>query len=398
MGRRASGARLRVTARRPASWLALAAAAVATWSLVRGGAGSWPAAALVAGAAAAAAGRGSLPREAAAAWAAGRMAWPATGAVIGWLAGGADPLAVAPLGMVLAACAATAFTVVSTARAGLAPSEVTACGLTAGFAAALAGCLAAPAGGAWPAAAACWALVTAAAPRLPRRTAEAGGVPRGPLGGALPRAAMASALGAMVIFLFLAPHLAWGYAVVAAGWLLAIVAPRAALGHGGDGDAARRGRLATAGRRGGPAMAAARLVAAYAAVLAWPPLVAAVLTGSAGAAVEPLAITAVIAGLAGALVALIGGALAAGCSRDTACAVALCAAVAAAVGLADRACAPANPVPGLMLSNPADPATLPEPCEESRLVQTPRGVVSCPASPASASCRRPESRRRSCSC
>lgn len=398
MGRRASGVRLRVTARRPASWLALAAAAVATWSLARGNAGSWPAAAVVAGAAAAAAALGSLPREAAAAWAASRTAWPAAGVAIGWLAGGADPLAVGPSGAVLAGCVATAVTVVWTARAGLAPSETTACGLTAGCAAALAGWLAAPAGGGWPAAVACWAVVTAAAPRLPRRPAEARGVPRGPLGGALPRAAMASALGAMVVFLFLAPHLAWGYAVVAAGWLLAIVAPRAALGPGGGGDAARRGLLASAGRRGSPAAAAARLVAAYAAVLAWPPLVAAVLTGSAGAAVEPLAITAVVAVLAGALGVLIGGALAAGCSRDTACAMALCAAVAIAVGLADRSCAPANPVPGLMLSNPADPATLPGSRKEPRLVQTPRGVVSCPASPASASCRRPESRRRSCSC
>ncbi|MFM9025929.1 MAG: hypothetical protein ACKON7_11430, partial [Planctomycetaceae bacterium] len=82
----------------------------------------------MAGAAAAAAALGRLPRGAAAAGGASRTAWPAAGVVIGWLAGGADPLAVGPSGAVLAGCVATAVTVVWTARAGLAPSETTACG------------------------------------------------------------------------------------------------------------------------------------------------------------------------------------------------------------------------------------------------------------------------------
>jgi hypothetical protein len=390
-----------VAARRPASWLALVAAAVATWSIAPRADGWWPAAALAAGAAVAAAGLGSLPREGGAAWAAWRAAWPAAGAVIGWLASGAVPSAAGVPCTVVATCAATAVTVAAAARARLAPAEATGCGLAAGLAAAAAGCLAATPslGVAWPAlAAACWGLVTVVVPRLGRRAAEAVAPSRGPLGGALPRAAMASALGAMVVFLFLAPHLAWGYAVVAVGWLFAIVLPWAALGPGRDGDAARRALVTTAGQRCRPEAAAARLVAAYAAVLVWPPLVAAVLAGSAGAAARPLAIAAVVAALAGALAALTVAALAAGCSRDTAHAVALCAAVAAGAGLADRAFAPANQVPGLMLSNPADPATLPRPREEPRLIRSPQGVVSCPASPLPASCRRSESRPRSCSC
>ena len=400
MGRRVGAVRLRVSARRPASWLALAGTAAATWCIAGRAEGSWPALAIAAGAIGGAVALGSVPRDGDAAWAAWRAAWPVAGGLIGWLASGAALATGAVPAAVTTACSATVVAVVAASRSGCAPADAAGCGLAAGLgaAAAAAGCQASSSPNfAWPlVAAACFGLVTAAVRRLRRRAAEAVARPRGPLAGAVPGVAMASALVAMVVFLFLAPHVAWGYAAVAAAWLLVVVVPRAALGPGCDGERERRALMTTAGRRGRPEVSAARLMAAYTAVLVWPPLVAAVLGGSAGATAPALVIAAAIATLAGVLAVLTCGALAAGCSRDTAHALALCAAVVAATGLAASGRAPAIPARGLMLSNPADPATLPESRTEPRLRQSPRGVVSCPASPSPASCRPSESRRRSC--
>lgn len=367
MGFRAALVRLRSDARRPASWVGLAGAAGATW-LAAGFGGAWPPVAIVGGAAAAVAALGVLPRlDALAARAASRAAWPAAGSAGAWLALGGGWTALGAAGAVLAACVATTAAVVGATRAGFTPAAVSGAGLASAVAAGVAAAAAMrqPATAtAWPlGAAVAWGLVAAACGPLRRgmATAAATGRSVGPLGGAVPRVAMVTALLTMVPCLFLAPHLAWVYAAVAVGWMLVVVLPRATLGPGPDGDAARRVLTATVGPRARPGRASARLVAAYAAVFAWPPLVASVLDGSTGAT-EPVTIAVALMVGSGMLAGLAAMALAVGWSRETTHACALVAATVALAAAAGRVAGPAYPaIParGLMLSNPDDPATLP---------------------------------------
>jgi hypothetical protein len=387
MGRRAAAVRLRHAARRPASWLAMVAVAPATLACC-GLSETWrPPAAILVGAIGAVAAVGGLMRTVdAASWAAARALWPAAGAGLAGLVDALRSCGGVTSATVIAACATTTAMLAVQARAAAPPATASGAALIAGVIAAGAAAVATLTGvrvAAWPLVAlAGWGA--AAALLVVRSAARPGAVATA----VPPGAVMVSALVAMVACLFLAPEWSWGYAAMAGGWLLVDALPRAALAYGMDGDAARCRLLATATggqwRRG---RAAARLLAASAAVLGWPPLVAAALSGTVASGTRPLAIAAAIAAAAGVLAALVAASLAAGGSRDTALCAALVAALAAfTVGatVRDRGSEPMEPPPGLMLSNPADPATLLGPWEEPRFCQCPRGVVSCPASPVSA--------------
>lgn len=113
--------------------------------------------------------------------------------------------------------------------------------------------------------------------------------------------AMGSVLVAMAVCYFLAPHLAGWYAVVAGGWFVGLIVPRATLG---DGDAEAR-RILVASAVGVPRLPgvsghAGRMLAAGAALLGWPALVAGILwTGPAWTPFGPAAAVALLAVLAG---------------------------------------------------------------------------------------------------
>ncbi len=366
MGRRAAVVRLRVDARRPASWLALVAGGAAAWWIAGEPSDRWPAAALVAGAVVAAAAVGAPPRESPAgivAWAAMRAAWPAAGAVGAWLLRAPDPAtAVVPAALV-AAVAGTAAVIAAATRGGLSPADATgqslACGIVA--AACAAGAAATEwATSTWPLAACAGWAATATACAIARRGGFARDpAPRGGAGGALLRVATVMSLVGMVVFLFLAPHLARFYAALGVAWLLVAAAPRGAFGPGSAPTASGWP----------PARAAARHAATYAAVLVWPPLVAAILAGSSAAASEPLAIAAAIGLVAAVIAATAAITSGLGWSRDTSLAVVLCAALAAcAIGAGAARGRDPRPVspPGLMLSNPGDPARLPTPRRNPR--------------------------------
>ena len=227
MGLRAVGIRGRADARRAASWLARVAAAVASaWRAT--GAGPWrPAVALAAGALATTAALGCLPAGGPdIPWAASRCAWPAAGIVGGWCMAGALGSAVGTTAVMLGGCAATTVALVIAARAGLAPADASAAALGAAVAAAWAGGVAIALGAAavwFPAAAVGWIAAVVGGRLLGDATAGVGP------GVAAVRFAMPAALAAMVICFFLAPHLAWVYAGLAATWLL-IAVPCTALG------------------------------------------------------------------------------------------------------------------------------------------------------------------------
>jgi hypothetical protein len=99
--------------------------------------------------------------------------------------------------------------------------------------------------------------------------------------------AMASTLVAMAVCFFLAPEAAGWYAVLAASWFTLLAVPVATLA-GGD-ETARRALLAASPggpRLPGTAARSLRMLVAYAAVLAWPAAVAAVVTRGSGPAAE----------------------------------------------------------------------------------------------------------------
>jgi hypothetical protein len=99
--------------------------------------------------------------------------------------------------------------------------------------------------------------------------------------------AMASTLVAMAICFFLAPQAAAWYAVLAAAWFTLLAMPVATLA-GGD-ETARRALLAASPggpRLPGTAARSLRMLVAYAAVLAWPAAVAALVTRGAGPAAQ----------------------------------------------------------------------------------------------------------------
>jgi hypothetical protein len=129
-----------------------------------------------------------------------------------------------------------------------------------------------------------------------------GGGADGTVEGWVDGAAMGSVLVAMAVCYFLAPRLAAWYAVVAGGWFVGLVVPRATF----DGDDAEARRTLVASAVGVPRLPgvpghAGRMLVAGAALLGWPALVAGVLwTGPAWTPFGPAAAVALLTLLAGA--------------------------------------------------------------------------------------------------
>jgi hypothetical protein len=138
--------------------------------------------------------------------------------------------------------------------------------------------------------------------------------------------AMASALAAMIGWLFLDPSRASLLPVLSVGWFVALAVPEAALGDGATGPAGWW-RLR-------PSLAA---IVTPAAILGWPALVAATLGAGGAGGIRAAAVTIVVLAVAAVLLAAIVWSLAAaGATAETLQAVALAAALALpnAVGLA----------------------------------------------------------------
>lgn len=284
--RRAATALLvvRIDSRRPASWLALLAAAIAVGG-AGGTAAAWLPLALLGGGLAGVAAVGDPPRGLAAAgtwpeaaWWCVRSAWPLAGTALA-AAMGCDGTSASVVAVAVAVTAALTF--VAVAR-GLTAADAAAVGLLAAAAATLAGFGRSSPGPAWLPATLAWLVSAAASLWLTagsdpvdawRRVAKAG--------------AMTMALAAMAGCFFLAPEYSRWYAVVAGACFVAAALPEAVLGAGSR-DGSARGRLwrSVAPASGGvprPVLAAAgraaRVVAEWAAILAWPAIVAAVLRG-----------------------------------------------------------------------------------------------------------------------
>jgi len=358
---------LPVDARRPASWVGAACAGGACWWLALEGrvSGMAPPAALalVAGTMAALAAIGDPPGAAArprpdprllTAVTLSRVAWPFVGgAAAALLVGISGAVGTA----VIAGVVAAAVTSVVLRRAGADAAEATGGTLFAAAAAAAAAAMPATAWLGLAAAVAAWAAVVLSAVSWMRsgarpaawdgmETIEAIGWPAasGRLGGGLVAATMIAALLGMAGWLFLAPARSGWYAALALACFVALAVPRATLAWGAVGARGRRLVLATSAGPppGGTALARRidrvlgagflgpewRVPAAAAAMLGWPPLVAAGVIGGAEAADRLRLVAALFvwgAGLAfgTALVLRVGA------SRETALAVALAVALAA---------------------------------------------------------------------
>lgn len=355
---------LPVEARRPASWLGLACVLGAGVALsvpdephgrLPGGIPT-VSAALVAGAAAAIAAIGDVPgatargphvRTCVVAATACRTIWPLvvaiafglTGSSVGvWLAAavalaatssvllrraGAD--AAESAGVALAAACVAAAAAAWTAVA--APPDVAAAAGVAGF-------------GAVTIAAVSWLAAGTSPPTLldagswtPAETIEALGWPAGSgrLGGGLLMASMIAALLGMAGWLFLAPERSGWYGLLAACCFVALAAPRATLAWGAVGSGGRSRLLATvagASLRSAPQW---RVPITTAAILAWPPLVAAGVVGG-EEATDRLRLVVDIVGWGVALAVVTTVALRLGAGRETVLAIVLVTAVAGFLG------------------------------------------------------------------
>lgn len=287
---------IRIDRRRPASWIALASAAITGWALAAGGGPFRVPAGIAAGGllAVAAVGRlpGGVPGGERGPWA--FLAWERAGwPVAGFLSAGVAALAMGGGAAGLAVSgAATAFCLLATALVAVPPGAPRTPAVAASLALTIAGAAAAAAAGVAVVglgplveglvAAAAWGLLVASlafdrgaahrdwlagTPTADRhRAAEPG------LG-----LAMSTALVGMAGCFFLAPRFGWAYAVLALGWLVCLVAPLLTA----VGAAAAECRLArsTAGRAVTPGgfPQVAKAVGRAAAVLAWPAAVAATL-------------------------------------------------------------------------------------------------------------------------
>lgn len=323
------GLHLRIDRRRPASWLAAATAAVAVaWLVMQppAGAGLRVAAAVVAGAIVAVMAIGDPPRGMYGpirGWVWLRAAWPlAAGlaATVVCVATGraADHAVMVPAVLLCATLATTAEACVAAARAGATPADTASLPLVlAGFAAAaaVAAGMTIGAGDVSCAAAALFAWLVCCcgvvawrqqreAVIWPDSPAAVGLFAAGPEGRLLAGIAMATALAGMVGWLFLATDAAGWYRLLAAAWLTAAAVPQTTLA------------AAEVERRGRPA-------AAWATLLGWPLVVAAMLAPNSAAAVERLLSMGGLAAAAVALTLLVAGLRRAGASRETALAVAL---------------------------------------------------------------------------
>lgn len=339
---------VRLDARRPASWLMLAAAALAagcTSGMVALGVG----AVLAVGAigelpisACASLGRGS---RAAAVWLVERAAWPVFGLALGAMA--IPPAADAAAGpwASLAGTVAASLTHFVVRRRGVPAADAGSLTLVLAGLAAAAGATATAHGAfrqGWPmeAAAVVWALAawavaatTALVIEWRRRAASAWLPEAGPprmLRLWLTAIAMASALAAMVGWLFLDPSRSRLLPMLSAGWFVALAVPEATFGAGGADDAGwrRLWRSAAGGapwRPGGVGHVrhALSTAATTAAILGWPAVVAAALGGGSSVGVRAAAVTVLLlAAAAFVLIAVVGSCAAAGASAETAQAVA----------------------------------------------------------------------------
>lgn len=333
------GVHLRIDRRRPASWLAAATAAGAVaWLMMRSPAdpGLRAAVAVVAGAVAAVMAIGDPPRGLYGPvrdWVWLRAAWPLAAAVAAIAACvAAFPVtggqAVVPSALLCLAVGVTAESVRASVRVGATPTDAVSVPLAAaGFAAAAAVAAWTTLGaGDVPCAAAaliawlvCWGgLVVWRQQRpamlWPDSPAAVGLFASGHEGRLLAGVAMATALAGMVSWLFLAADAVGWYRLLAAVWFTAAAVPQTTLA------------AAEVERRGRPA-------AAWATLLGWPLVVAAVLAPSPAAAVERVVSIGVLAAAAIALTLLTAGLRRVGASRETALAVALAAALVVVVGI-----------------------------------------------------------------
>ena len=253
--------------------------------------------------------------------AAGRLAMPCLGLLFGFLAG-----TILPTGVGLGAVATVTVAVVSTAAAtaamrsaGVSPCDAAAASLSVGVVAAACGVSAPWLALGWPIAVAvtAWACVRLVAgesadlPRLRGRTAWYTPVPgQGKVRTRLTAIAMAGCLVGMGGWLLRDPPDVRSYVTLAVGVLAALAIPMATLGEGAscrrEWSAVAFSSRATAplGRWGSDWPPAARIGFGYAALVAWPLLVATVIPGPAGprfpvehlvaAAVVGLAATAIV--------------------------------------------------------------------------------------------------------
>jgi hypothetical protein len=329
---------LRIDRRRPASWLAAAtAAAVVAWLMTQppADAGLRVAGAVVAGAVVAVMAIGDPPRGIsgpASDWVWLRAAWPLAGAVTATaasvaavpVAGGA---AVVPSALLWCAVGATAHAVWVSVRAGATPADAVSMPLAGAGGAAAAAIATARAGGGGEAACggavlltwlACSVALAAWRQRGPAgwngSVGTMGLFACGPEGRLLAGIAMSTALAGMVGWLFLAADASGWYRLLAAGWFAAAAVPQATL------------TAAEVERRGRPAVA-------WATLLGWPLVVAAVLAPNSAATVERLGTLGGLAASAVVLTLLVVGLRRVGASRETALALSLAAALCALVGL-----------------------------------------------------------------
>ena len=332
------GVHLRIDRRRPASWLAAAMAAVAVaWLIVRApaDAGLRVAGAVVAGAVVAVMAIGDPPRGLYGPgrdWVWLRGAWPLAAAVAASAACAAagrasGSEAVFPSALLCLAVGATSESVWVGTRAGATPADAVSMPLAIAAAAAAAAIAAARAGGAGDAACCAAALLTwlacsaalagwrqSGSAAWPGSAGAVGPFACGAEGRLLAGIAMATALAGMVGWLFLDADAAGWYRLLAAAWFAAAAVPQATLTAA---EVERRGRSA----------------AAWAALLGWPLVVAAVLAPRPAAAIERFVSVGGLAAAAVAVTLLAAGVRRAGASQETALAVGLASGLVAIVRL-----------------------------------------------------------------
>ncbi len=352
---------LRIEVRRPAAWIALVVAAGG--SLWLRGAVAGPLAAAVGGLLAVAA-IGHLPAELGVPerWTGWllplvRGSWPVAGGLMAavWLGTRGGLGAALPAAGVAGSAAVTAAVFAACLAAGALEAVATSQTLAIVGAGAAAGVAVAVAGGSSAAQGAAVVVVWGVAAgsqfiaQVHDRPSLGTGHHRAPFPGVGP--AMASALAGMVGCYFLAPQVAWAYCLIAVGWFVVLAVP-AATPPAGRAATVRLARSAV-GRPSVPASSARAMsyVATTAALMAWPALVAVVLSGPEAWRVGgPLAALGGVVAAASLTVvaAAVGGPRSSG---EVARAVLLSAAAVAALGAAAWAAGlPAAPgLPGLTL-------------------------------------------------
>jgi len=288
---------LRIDSRRPASWIALAAAAAAGWTLAADGGQFQVAGGLASGGLLALAAIGRLPTGvpggdrgpwSTLAWL--RGCWAALGFIVAGAAAfvaGCPAEGVAACGIATTASLAVAALVVLPPGGPRTPAIAGSLALmTVGVAAAAAAAAATAAGlGPWAeglVAVTVWGLLVASLAVNPAAASRdwlggAAAADRHRVAEPMLGIAMATTLAAMAACFFLAPQFAWAYTAIAMGWLVCLTVPP--LANAGSGAAGGRLVRSAVGwpRTPGALPRVAANVAQATAVLAWPAFVAAVL-------------------------------------------------------------------------------------------------------------------------